>query len=150
MIRRSECACGQVSAVVEGEPANVLMCHCDYCQRRTGSVFNVSCYYPKERVSELNGETKVFSDSTNSIGIQYNFCPHCGTTVYWTYGEAMERNFPGMSEFIGFAVGCFVDKEFPAPRFEQQRQYAHHWVPECSQATTFDDFGDPAIIRAGL
>lgn len=146
MIRRAECACGQVSALVEGEPAKVLMCHCDYCQKRTGSVFQVSCYYPQECVLELNGKTKVFSESANSIGIQYNFCPNCGTTVHWTYGEAMEKNYPGMSKFRGFAVGCFVDKDFPAPKFELQRQYAHHWVPEISGATTFNDFGDPAII----
>lgn len=149
MIRRAECACGRVSAVVEGEPAKVLMCHCDYCQRRTGSVFNVSCYYARESVLELNGETKVFSESANSIGIKYNFCPNCGTTVHWTYGEAMETSYPGMAKFRGFAVGCFVDKDFPPPQFELQRQFAHHWVPEISAATTFNDFGDPTMIMAG-
>ncbi len=148
MIRRAECACGKVSAVVEGEPARVLMCHCDYCQKRTGSVFSVSCYYPEESILELSGETKSFSDSANSIGIQYNTCPNCGTTVHWTYGEAMKKRYPGMSDFRGFAVGCFVDRNFPAPEFELQRQYAHHWVPEFPETRTFNDFGDPDIITA--
>ena len=142
MIRKAQCACGRVSAVVNGDPTKVLMCHCDYCQRRTGSIFGVTCYFLHDQVLELNGETKVFSKSANSIGIQYEFCPNCGTTVHWTYGEAMEAAYPGMSKFRGFAVGCFVDKAFPAPSRELQRQYAHRWLPEVPRVETFDGFPD--------
>ena len=144
MIRKAQCACGQVSAVVSGDPARVVMCHCDYCQRRTGSVLAVTCYYPHERVLELNGETRVYSGSANSIGIQYEFCPGCGTTVHWTYGDAMEQAYPGMKQYRGFAVGCFVDKDFPPPQMELQRQYKHHWVPEFPGVPGSAAFGDPA------
>jgi len=149
MIRKAQCPCGQVSAVVTGNPARVLMCHCDYCQKRTGSVLSVSCYFPHDQVLELNGETRVFSNSASSIGIRYEFCPNCGTTVHWTYGEAMEEAYPGMAKFRGFAVGSFVDKDFPMPEFELQRQYAHHWVPEFPGIVTFESFGDPDAIMAG-
>ncbi len=139
MNRRAECACGKVSAIVEGDPVRVLACHCDYCQKRTGSVFQVSCWYPHDRVIELNGETKIFGDSPNSVGIAYNFCPNCGTTVYWTM-EKSEKYFPGISRFLGFAVGCFVDKTFPKPEVNVQVQYRHHWVPEFPDIPTYDAF----------
>lgn len=148
MIRTARCACGSVSAVVEGDPTQVYVCHCDYCQRRTGSVFQVSCYFPHQQVLELSGETRFFSNSTNSIGIQYEFCPTCGTTVHWTYGAAMEAAYPGMSKFRGFAVGCFVDKNFPAPMAELQRQYAHHWVPKIPGVDSFDRFPTVAENRS--
>ena len=139
MQRKTECACGKVSATVEGDPFRVLVCHCDYCQKRTGSVFQVSCWYAREQVLEISGETKTFSDSTNSVGVAYNFCPNCGTTLYWTLEEA-EKFFPGISRFIGFAVGCFVDKNFPKPNYVEQVQYRHHWVPEFSGIPEFDSF----------
>ena len=149
MNRRAECACGQVSAVVSGDPAKVFVCHCDYCQKRTGSVFNVSCYFCNDQVLELNGDTRTFSRSANSIGIIYEFCPACGTTVHWSYGEAMIARYPEMANFRGFAVGCFVDPDFPAPTIEHQRQYAHHWVPEIPNVVKFDGFADPNISVAG-
>ena len=142
MKRTAQCACGQVSAVVEGDPIKVFVCHCDYCQKRTGSVFGVTCYYPHERILELNGKTRVFAESANSIGIQYEFCPNCGTTVHWSYGPAMVKKYPALSQYRGFAVGCFADKSFPGPDIEVQRQYAHSWVPDLPVEITFDDFGD--------
>lgn len=149
MIRKTQCACGQVNAVVEGEPSRVFVCHCDYCQKRTGSVFQVSCYFPHERVLELNGDTVTFSTSPGSIGILYEFCPRCGTTVHWTYGVEMERSYPGMSRFRGFAVGCFADPAFPTPQIEFQKRYAHHWVPALPVVHSFSDFGNPDLSIAG-
>ena len=139
MRRTAECACGKVSAVVEGDPVRVLACHCDYCQKRTGSVFQVSCWYPHNRVLELNGETKVFSESPSSVGVEYNFCPNCGSTVYWRFDKT-EPFFPGIARYIGIAVGCFVDKDFPKPDVNVQVQYRHHWVPEFSNIPTYEAF----------
>ena len=150
MIRKTECACGQVSVFVEGDPARVFICHCDYCQKRTGSVFGVTCMYPLDRVLEVNGETNVYSHSAHSIGIRYEFCPRCGTTVHWSYGELMEESFPGISKFRGFAVGCFVDKNFPQPVIEHQRQYMQHWVPDIPGVLKFDSFADLAVAMGDL
>ncbi len=149
MKRIAECACGKVSAVVEGEPVRVITCHCDYCQKRTGSVFQVSCWFPHDRVIELNGETKVFAESPNSIGVRYEFCPNCGSTVHWTL-DAVEEYFPGISRFRGFAVGCFVDKDFPMPDVDVQTQYRHHWVPSISDVPSFDAFAPPEFYMRDL
>lgn len=149
MKRKAECACGKVSVVVEGDPVLVLACHCDYCQKRTGSVFQVSCRYPHDRIIELNGQTKIFSESPNSVGIGYHFCPNCGTTVYWEIDKA-EQFSPGISGFIGIAVGCFADKDFPKPQVNVQNQYRHHWVPEFQGIDAFDGFASLEDYMGGI
>jgi len=48
--------------------------------------------------------------STSGRPVQFHFCPHCGSTVYWTgVGE-------DVSEGLGIAAGCFTDPAFPAPQ----------------------------------
>src|SRR5215471_7461464 len=41
MTRMARCRCGALHAEVSGDPIRVIVCHCDECQRRTGSVFGV-------------------------------------------------------------------------------------------------------------
>ena len=36
-----QCVCGKVTYTVVGEPARITICHCKWCQRRTGSAFGV-------------------------------------------------------------------------------------------------------------
>jgi hypothetical protein len=149
MKRKSACACGQVSAVVEGDPLKVTMCHCDYCQQRSGSVFQVSAWYPRDRVLELSGETKSFSGSPNSLGIEYEFCPNCGSTVHWTF-DALDQAFPGMGQIQAFAVGCFADKDFPAPELEFQTQYKHCWLAPFAGVESFEEAPSPTVLLADL
>ena len=53
--RKAKCACGQLTLTVEGDPLRILTCHCDYCQRRTGAPFQVSCWYEKDKVEIVLG-----------------------------------------------------------------------------------------------
>ena len=52
------CACGQVRYVVAGEPELAAVCHCEYCQQRTGSAFGVLVYFKNENVEKLNRRFK--------------------------------------------------------------------------------------------
>ena len=59
MTRIARCSCGSLRAEVSGDPIHVIACHCDDCQRRTGSVFGAGAYYKKEQV-QINGPDKAF------------------------------------------------------------------------------------------
>jgi hypothetical protein len=48
LTRIALCCCGSLRAEATSEPALVAACHCIECQRRTGSPFGVSAYFPKE------------------------------------------------------------------------------------------------------
>jgi hypothetical protein len=109
--RTARCACERLQLSVGGEPYFISACNCTECQRRTGSAFGVGAYFAGPQVHSLTGESRVFIRSSDSgRPVQFHFCPHCGSTVYWTgVGESV-------SEGLGIAAGCFADPTFPAPQ----------------------------------
>jgi hypothetical protein len=138
--RTAQCACGRVTVTVQGDPLGVTVCHCDFCQKRTGSVLQVGARFAREQVVEISGETKTYNGLEvdgvgawgSDIGIDYHFCTTCGSTVYWT----ME----GPPPFFAISVGNFEDPDFPAPTTELHTTMRHHWVPPVPGAQQFDAF----------
>ena len=80
------CLCGTVRYKTEGDPKYVGICHCRYCQLRTGSAFGISVYFDSGQVNVLQGNTslKSFKYPTESGRQSYlQFCSDCGTTLLW-------------------------------------------------------------------
>ena len=50
----------------------------------------------------------------------FNFCPHCGSTVYYT--------IEGDAESMAIPVGAFADPSFPAPGVSVYEERMHAWV----------------------
>lgn len=129
--RTASCACGQLSIEARGEPAFVVSCNCLQCQKRTGSVFGVSGYFPKGQVQAARGQLKTYrrpSDAGRMI--EACFCPDCGSTVFWR-----AERFP---DYVGLAVGCFADPAFPAPTMTVWAAHKHSWVSFPSGALQFE------------
>ena len=85
-IHEGGCACGALRYRVRAAPVRTGVCHCKYCQRRTGSAFGVNVYFSKEDFELTRGELKLYqhrSDETNRW-LKMEFCPSCATTVTWT------------------------------------------------------------------
>jgi len=136
-MRTASCCCGELAITVAGEPERVIICHCDYCQKRTGNVCQVSCWYYGDQVESRTGEAKIFNEGPNNAGIDYAFCERCGSTVYWEF--TMFR--PALDvPLYGIAVGCFVDQDFPEPDLECWRSTRHSWVVAPANADSFDAF----------
>jgi hypothetical protein len=136
--RVAQCACGRVSLKAHGEPIKVIACHCDNCQKRTGSVFQVSCWYPTDSVDDITGETRTFNGlEVDGVGpgIAYRFCATCGSTVYWT--------IDGLPDIYGIAVGNFVDPQFPIPTMDVHTGLRHHWVAPVPEASAFEEWPPP-------
>jgi hypothetical protein len=55
--RTARCACGRVALTVEGEPQLVYVCHCEFCQRRSGNVFIASAQFVEEQMVAITGDT---------------------------------------------------------------------------------------------
>jgi hypothetical protein len=116
----AHCCCGSLRAEVSGAPTLVAACHCEQCQRRTGSVFGISAYFPADHV-HLKGPNKIFARAgQDGRHIQAHFCPECGTTLYW------EADF--MPGHIGVAAGAFFDPDFPAPTVSAWERFKHPWI----------------------
>lgn len=100
MTRIARCNCRSLRTEVSGEPIRVTACHCDECQRRTGSVLGVGAYYNKEQV-QITGPNKVFvRGAPEGRTVRTHFC----------------------------TVGGFVDPGFPSPSISFFEKWKHAWV----------------------
>ena len=123
MQRTARCHCGNLTVECRGEPVNVFMCHCEMCQRRTGTAFNLGAWFPRDDV-KISGPRTQYQRS-GELGAQwtFQFCPNCGTSVCWT----LESVFPDQ---VGVAVGCFADPGFPAPTLSFYGARRHAWMTQ--------------------
>jgi hypothetical protein len=82
--RFATCVCGQLTASCSRDPAQVSLCHCLACQRRTGSTYGIAGFFPRESVV-VAGNTKAYTRRSDSgYSVTFYFCPNCGSTVYWS------------------------------------------------------------------
>ena len=134
MTRTAACACGQLRVTVAGEPERVLACNCRECQRRTGSVFGVSAYFPAAAVAAIEGEHRTFTRSAGELRFETRFCPECGASVLWTSSA--------LPDHVAVAVGCFADPTFPPPTTVAWTTEQHPWVrfPESCRRFTGSAF----------
>jgi hypothetical protein len=119
-IRTARCACGEVSVVVRGEPQVINACACHRCQTRSGSSFTYTAFFIA-RHTEVTGQTRLYRE-TRASGRWHesHFCPRCGVSI-------MSR-LEAFPDYIGIAVGCFSDGEFPPPSGLYWASRRHHWL----------------------
>lgn len=108
------CLCGSVRYRAAGTPVAATVCHCRFCQRRSGSAFSEPVHFSAGQV-DVSGELRTYEHHSDESGrwLRMQFCPTCGTTVMWT----AERR-PGV---IAIAGGTFDDPAW----FRNQR---HIWT----------------------
>ena len=137
--RTASCCCGELSITLRGEPERVICCRCDYCQMRTGNVFQTSCWYWESQIESKTGtaeNSQIFNEGPNNPGIDYTFCRRCGSTVYWEI-KILARA-ASLRGIYGIAVGCFVDPDFPKPDLELYGRYRHHWIDALAGVDGYD------------
>ena len=119
----------------------MVTCHCEFCQKRTGSPFQVSAVFSDDGGIEIKGESSVYNGLTvNGVGtsngddVTYHFCPTCGSTVFWV--------FEGRPILV-VAVGNFADRDFPVPTAELHAPFRSRWVQPIEGAEQFEGFRTP-------
>ena len=117
------CLCGAVRYRVRNPPFRTSVCHCRFCQRRTGSAFGVGVYFRKEDFELLRGELKSYEHRSDESGrwLRMEFCPKCGTTLTWTL-----EMFP---DGRGVAGGSFDDPAWIRIERHTWTRSKHAWVP---------------------
>jgi hypothetical protein len=118
--RIASCGCGNLKAVIRGEPADVYMCSCQICQQKSGSAFTYAAIFPESEVA-----VSVEFRSWRRLGesgrwIEYSFCPTCGYTLFWR-----AEGLPGKT---GIPAGCLSDKDFPKPKRAYWASRRHRWL----------------------
>jgi len=138
--RIARCACGRVEVKVQGEPQRVYVCHCDFCQKRSGTTGTESAWFASHQVLEIASDTKIYNGleldgvgvAELGLGVSYYFCATCGSTVFSTIAE-----IPGIH---AFAVGCFVDPDFAPPTEEYWTDLRPDWLASIPDAVAHERF----------
>ncbi len=115
----ASCSCGQLTLVAHGDPIRVSMCHCLACQRRTGSTYGAQARFPAENVQVSGTSTEFVRIGDEGGAGHFHFCPRCGATVYYRFGDGSS---------IAVPVGAFADPAFPPPSFSVYEERMHPWV----------------------
>jgi hypothetical protein len=84
--RTGGCVCGSIRFKATGEPLRVTLCHCTWCQRRTGTAFGTEVVFTTDQV-ELAGESLGrYRHNSDESGrwLDVVFCQRCGTNLGFT------------------------------------------------------------------
>jgi len=117
--RLASCSCGQLRLVARGDPIRVSMCHCLACQRRTGSTYGAQARFATADVEVAGSSTEYVRVGDEGGEARFRFCPACGATVYYTFGDGA---------FTAVPVGAFADPAFPPPQVSVYEERRHPWV----------------------
>lgn len=88
------CLCGAISYRFDAPAEAVVLCHCDDCQRHTGSAFSVNVLVPRDSVA-VNGDVATYhtTGSENGDLRDRQFCRECGTPIFTILHERPEILF---------------------------------------------------------
>lgn len=111
-MQHGRCLCGEVAFAVEGQPNDVIHCHCNFCQRATGSGYLIETIFDKSCFRILQGTPRVFMHKSEGSGklVHIHFCGTCGTKTHMLF-----ERYPGS---VGVYAGTFDNKDWFARRPE--------------------------------
>jgi hypothetical protein len=81
-----QCVCGSVRYICVGEPERVTICHCLWCQRRTGTAFGAEAVFQEQNVRFLGLAPAGYRHRSDESGrwLEVYFCPRCGSNLGFT------------------------------------------------------------------
>ena len=102
-VRAGHCLCGQVKYTVSGDPVVVAHCHCEDCQRLTGSGHSTGAMYPSSQLTLQGGTAEYKLTSENGNRVTRVFCPSCGSPI-------LGKN-TAMQGFVTLSLGTMDDSD---------------------------------------
>ena len=112
------CVCGAVRFTATGEPSRVTICHCTWCQRRTGTAFGTEVVFEHHQVEVIGSQVARYRHVSDESGrwIESQFCRQCGTNLGFTLEAA-----PGIRTL---PAGAFDDPTWiKADRYKTRHVY---------------------------
>ena len=83
-MHKGGCLCGSLRYATTGEPARIVYCHCQFCQRATGSAYLVELMYSRTNFQITQGRATTYDLTSAGSGkrVTINFCSTCGTKLF--------------------------------------------------------------------
>lgn len=134
------CGCGAVRYRLTDEPMFVNNCHCQLCQRQTGTGSAVNAFIETSKLQHLSGDLTEHEFVTGSGGTQIVVrCAKCGTPV-WSYYARLGRKAAGVR------VGTLDDPSEVRPDAAIFVIERPEWAPLPAGIPQFDTYYDYAEL----
>jgi hypothetical protein len=116
------CLCGAVRYRSDGEPAMTAVCHCENCQRQSGSALSIIVGVPAGSiVFQDESSLATYTDRADSgRSVNRRFCKNCGSPIV-----SLVEMMPNL-HFI--KAGTLDDKSWLKPTMHVWCDSAQPWV----------------------
>lgn len=74
------CMCGAVQYEIQGQPRDIIACHCSECRKFSGH-FTAATAVPPNQLKLLKEEGLKWYQSSSEA--QRGFCSYCGSALFW-------------------------------------------------------------------
>jgi hypothetical protein len=115
------CMCGGVRFIIDRPLLGALYCHCERCQRRTGTAFSVTALTERGSLRFTAGEELIRVWDPGDGGWLKAFCGTCGSQLY--AGNPEDR------ELVAVRMGAIDGDPGIRPAAHQFTDYAAVWEP---------------------
>lgn len=130
MSQQGGCHCGEARYEVSGEPIYAAICHCSDCRKSSGAPMVAWAAFAESAFKLLQGEVTTFNSSGTAMR---NFCPKCGTGVFYTNAE----NLPGI---VDIQITTLDDPDALSPAIHVQTAEQLHWMDGVADLPKFERY----------
>ncbi|PLB46544.1 DUF636 domain protein [Aspergillus steynii IBT 23096] len=85
-IKSGSCLCKAIQYQLTAPPDQMFVCHCNNCQKSSGSVFMANCIFQKDQLQIIQGHDslRTYHDSSTRSGstLERSFCAICGSSLF--------------------------------------------------------------------
>lgn len=132
------CACGAVRYRLNREPLIVHGCHCEMCQRQSGSYHAVNALIESNHVERIRGAIADWDLPTPSgAGQTVTRCVECGVAV-WSNYHALTKGHRDLLRFV--RAGTLDEPSRAMPDVHIYCGSRNKGAPEPAGAPAFDEF----------
>lgn len=118
------CHCGQITYEAEVNLDKVAMCHCNDCQKLSGSAFRTVVMVEDKDFTLLSGTPKAYVKTAESGNKREQaFCGNCGSPLWATsVGDG--------PKVLGLRVGLINQRDQLVPKKQVWGEAAMPWLPD--------------------
>jgi len=119
------CYCGNIKFEAAVDPERTTICHCNDCQKLTGTAYRVTVLAEEGSFRLLAGAPSVYVKLGGSGARRAQaFCPNCGSSLY-----VHDADDP---KIYGLRVGCIDERAALVPRKQKWCSAALAWSGDLS------------------
>ena len=125
------CHCGEITFEAEIDENKVLLCHCQDCQKLSGTAFRVVVVSEPNGLTFTRGKTKEYikvADSGNRRA--QGFCQNCGSAIYATSEDTNNRVY-------GIRAGCIDQRNQLVPKTQMWFSASVPWLSDIVNIPSF-------------